>query len=73
MLGSWNVIFLWRFVHRDTLDGVAVDHVVLLQQLLGESFLHQKDVPICSLEPIDAEERQRRLYRENALWSKLPQ
>ena len=58
LLWSGNVIFLWRFVHCDTLDGIAVDHVVLLQQLLGESLLRQKDVPVCSLEPIDAEERQ---------------
>ena len=73
LLWRGNVIFLRGLVNCDTLDGITVDHVVLVQQLLGESLLRQKDVPVCSFEPIDAEERQRRLYRENALWPKLPQ
>ena len=58
LLWNGNVIFLRRFVNGDTLDGITVDHVVLVQQLLVESLLRQKDVPVCSLEPIDAEERQ---------------
>ena len=67
-----NVIFLRGLVNCDTLDGITVDLAILVLQLLGESLLRQKDVPICSLEPVDAEKRQRRLNRENALWSKLP-
>ena len=37
---------VWRFVHSDALDGVAFEHVVLLQQLLGESLLREKDVSV---------------------------
>ena len=72
LLWRGNVIFLRGLINCDTLDGITVDHAVLVQQLLGESLLRQKDVPVHSLEPIDDQERQRRLRGENALRPKLP-
>ena len=73
LLWRGNVVFLRELVNREALDGVAVGHVVLVKQLLTEPLLRQKDVPVHSLEPIDDQERQRRLRGENALRPKLPQ